>query len=148
MVRPLLPQKFLSTRNQISQALIQVHTLKGRNYTVLTSVLGLPGTLDEAISTLNKIGSKIWITVPMIDSTYPDYIKHFSQSINIDECNAFLSSVDQFTGPMLMLSGSIKGALLAPIMGFNWPMFFHLFSERKGFRQAIIDYYSATSQKQ
>ena len=140
-------EKFFGTRSQISQALVQVHRLKGRNYTILSSGWGLAGNLDQAIASLNEIGSRMWLHVPIVDKNNPDYIQHFHNLVNVAECKEFLEAANRFTGPMSMLAGSIKGYLLSPIMGFNWPMYAGLILHRKEFTGAIRAFHEAMNDR-
>tara|TARA_R110002049_G_scaffold2743_4_gene21075 strand:+ start:9445 stop:10281 length:837 start_codon:yes stop_codon:yes gene_type:complete len=140
-------EKFIGTRNQISQAQVQVHRLKGRNYTILSSGWGLAANLDQAIESMNEIGSRMWVHVPRVDKNDPDYIQHFHNLVNVEECKSFLEAANRFTGPMSMLAGSIKGYLLSPVMGFNWPMFAGLIVNRKEFTAAIKTFYEAMNDR-
>jgi hypothetical protein len=140
-------QKFFSTRNQISQAQVQVHRLKGRNYTILSTGWGLPGALDQAIAALNEIGTKMWVKVPVVDKNDPNYIQHFHNWVNIEECMAFIEASSRYTGPMTSLAGSIKGYLLSPIMGFSWPMYFDLITNRKQFTAFVKEFHKTMNKR-
>lgn len=134
-------QKFIATRNQLSQALVEVHRIKGRHYSILNTGWGLPSTFDQAVEAFNKVGEKMWIQVPLVNVNDPDYLQSFLNQVNVTECTQFLDAAERYTIPISMLAGSIKGYLMSPIIGVSFPMYIGLITGRKEFRAAITEFY-------
>jgi len=127
-------QKFVATRNQLSQAQIEVHRIKGRHYTILSSGWGLPATFDHAVEAFNKVGERMWIRLPVVNVNDPNHLQNFLNQVNVAECNQFLEAAERYSGPISMLAGSIKGYLMSPIMGLSFPMYAGLVAGRKEFK--------------
>lgn len=130
-------QLFIGTRNQLSQALVEVHRMRGRNYSVLSGGWGLEETFEKAAEAFDKIGSTMWINVPIIQLNHPDRFQHFINFVNVSDCKRFLDACEKYQDPITMLAGSIKGYLLSPIIGFTFPMYCGLLANRKGFSKAV-----------
>lgn len=140
-------QEFLSTRNQLSQAQVQIHRLKGRNYTILSSGWGLTEVFDLAEKALTDIGKKMWFSVPIVYEDDPNYIQTFHNQVNVQECIGFIESAERLSGPIAMLAGSIRGYLLAPVIGFNLSMYIELLKNRKEFSEAVKGFHRAMERR-
>lgn len=140
-------RSFFSTREQLSQATIQVHRIKGRNYTILSSGWGMPDTFDEAARALEEIGRKMWVHVPVVDVNDPNYIQEFHNQVNVQECQRFIDCAENLDGPISMLTGSIRGSLLSPVIGFNLPTYVRLLRERSAFASAVKEFYRVMSDR-
>lgn len=134
-------QKFIATRNQLSQAQIEVHRIKGRHYTILSSGWGLPTTFDHAVDAFRKVGERMWIHVPIVNLNDPDHIQNFLNQVNVQECAQFLEAAEKYAVPISMYAGSIKGQLMSPIMGISLPMYASLLAGRKEFKALIASFY-------
>ncbi|WP_156774666.1 hypothetical protein ACN2MM_09715 [Alkalilimnicola ehrlichii MLHE-1] len=140
-------REFLSAREQLSQATVQVHRIKGRNYTILCSGWGMPDAFDEAVQALEEIGRKMWIHVPIVDVNNPNYIQEFHNQVNVQECQQFIDCAEKLSGPISMLAGSIRGNLLSPVIGFNLPTYVRLLRERSAFASAVREFYRVMSNR-
>lgn len=134
-------QKFIATRNQLSQSQIEVHRIKGRHYTILSSGWGLPATFDHAVDAFNKVSERMWIHVPIVNLDNPNHIQNFLNQVNVAECTQFLEVAEKYSAPISMYAGSIKGQLMSPIMGVSLPMYASLLMGRKEFKALIVSFY-------
>lgn len=134
-------QKFIATRNQLSQAQIEVHRIKGRHYTILSSGWGLPATFDHAVNAFNKVSERMWIHMPIVNLDDPNHVQSFLNQVNVAECTQFLEVSEKHSVPISMYAGSIKGQLMSPIMGVSLPMYASLLMGRKEFKALIVSFY-------
>ncbi len=129
--------KYLSVRDQLSQASIEVHRLIGRSHNVLSTGWGLPATVNLAAESLANVTDKMWFHVPIVDLQSPNHIQSFLNQVNISGCNEFLQAHNDNSEKISGLAGGIRGYLISPILGFSLPMFTNLLSDRKQFRETM-----------
>lgn len=130
-------ERFLANRRQLSQSLVEVHNLRGRNYSILSSELGLASTFDRASRALENIGNTMWFTIPEILFQEEDPIFQFLIGVQIEKYRAFLDSTKRYGAPMAMYAASIKGQIFAPIIGQNFPAIVDLLKNRRELRKAF-----------
>ena len=128
-------QRFFTARAAISEASSNVYRLVGRNYSLLASQWGVMGDISTAVAALGQVSRAMWIRVPAIDLNDPARYANFIADVNVAECLAFVSVCETRSDVISTMTGSARGVLMAPIVGFGWPSLFHMIRERRDFRQ-------------
>lgn len=138
---------FLSARNRIVKASIEVHRLIGRSYNILSSGWGTVNQIRLAASRLSKISEVIWIQLPVVDLDDPDHIQVFLNHVNISECLQLINACEENSATMSGLVGGLRGYLLAPIVGFNLNTLLTLLGEGVPFRETVGEFHQALKDK-
>ena len=111
--------QFRATRDRLSEMSIEVHRIAGRHSSLLATIGGALDTLEECASAFSEITQKMWVHVPIISDDNPDPLAEFAAQVNVAKCTDFLECFDRNHLFMIGNSGGVRGALLAPVVGFN-----------------------------
>lgn len=139
--------EFVSARDELSHASSEVHRLIGRNYTLLTSSLGLLESVKLAAESISIISSKMWIHLPVVNLQDPNHIQSFLNQVNVTECSEFIQSCNVNYGKISGLSGNVQGSLTALIWGFSLPMYINLVKDRKEYKQLLVEFHEKLNTK-
>ncbi len=140
-------RQFLDARNLLSEASVEVHRLISRNYNSLASNWGALNAAQRSAVALKEVSQKMWISLPIIDLDDPNRIQQFINQVNVAECKEFIHTCERSQGVMSGLTGGIRGQLQSPVLGFNLPMFSHLLSKRKEFRETVEAFHRDLNEK-
>lgn len=130
-------EQFRATRDRLSAMSIEVHGISGRHYGVLSTVWGAVKTLEDCASALTEIASSMWIHVPIIPDAHPDPLGSFLAQVNVPQCMKFVTCCEHNSGFINGNSGGVRGALLAPIVGFNLSSRMSLAGKKAVFTEAM-----------
>ena len=136
-------EEYVGARNTISQASVDVHRLISRNHNILASGWGLLANARVAAAAVSDVSTAMWIRLPIVDVNDPNHVQVFLNLVNVTECNALIAACDRSSAKIAGISGGIHGYLLAPVVGFTFPMYWHLLRHRKEFLESLRDFYQA-----
>lgn len=121
-VRYILQQTphFLATRDRLSTLSAEVHRKFGKNYLLLSTAWGATNDLQQATKAVTEIAEFMWIRVPYINPDDPRILDLFLSQINLKECYDLISCSKRNYNFINAAIGSIRGKLLAPIIGLNF----------------------------
>lgn len=110
---------FLKVRDRLVVMSIEVHSLAGRHYALLSSVWGLKAELDDCIKAFLAISKTIWVHVPSVLAIHPDPLPVFVDRIDRKQCDEFLKCCKKNYVVIGGVSGGVRGVLLTPIIPPN-----------------------------
>jgi hypothetical protein len=140
-------QQFLNARGLLSEASVEVHRLISRNYNSLASNWGALNAAQRSAVALAEVSQKMWVHLPIINLNDPQRIQTFINQVNLTECEEFVRTCERSKGVMNGLTGGIRGQLQSTILGGNLPMFCHLLSKRKEFRETVEAFHRDLNEK-
>jgi hypothetical protein len=129
--------KYLATRERLSSMAVEVHRISGRHFSVLCTVAGATKVLEDCASAFSEITQEMWVRLPSVPKNHPDPIGLFLSQVNVTECANFVSCCDRNFGYINGLTGSVRGALLSPIVGFRLSTLTSLSGKKKIFEEAM-----------
>lgn len=128
---------FLAKRDRLSAMSVEVHRIAGRHYSVLSTVWGATKALEDSASVFAQITQLMWIRVPNIQADLPNPIAQFVSQVNVAECVNFVDCCGRSYGFISGATGGVRGALLAPLVGFNLASLMSLSGKRSTFIEAL-----------
>jgi len=128
---------FIATRDRLSLYSVEIHRLLGKNYNILSSGWKLIENMESATNALMPISEKMWINVPIIDIENPNYTNLFIKHVNVTGCNDFIQVCNENYNKINYWTGSVRGYLLSPIIGFNFFSYLTLLSIKGSFWEMI-----------
>lgn len=129
--------KFMTAREQLSQASVEIHRLLGKNYNLITSVWGALESSLSATDVLKDVASAMWIRVPIVNLDDPNHVQHFVNQANVSECLKLIETCNDNYEKLSGLSGGVHGALMAPIIDLNLSMYINFLVRRKEFKSFV-----------
>lgn len=128
---------FLKVRDRLSLMSIEVHTLSGRHYALLSSVWGLKTEFDDCVKTFTEICRAMWIQVPSVLDTHPDPLPVFVKRINRKQCDDFIECYNTNYAVMGGVSGGVRGVLLMSVIPSNSSAIFGIAKNWRGLIEAL-----------
>jgi hypothetical protein len=129
--------KFLATRDRLSAMSVEVHSIAGRHYSLLSTVWGATKVLEDSAAAFSEITKKMWVPLPNILDGHPDPVAEYLRQINVSECSAFVACCEQNYGFINGATGGLRGSLLAPLVGVNFSSVLSLSGKRSTFVEAL-----------
>ena len=128
---------FLTTRDRLSAMSVEVHSIAGRHYSVLSTVWGATKALEDCAAVFAQITQLMWIRVPNVHADLPNPIAQFLSQVNVAECVSFVDYCRGNRGFISGATGGVRGALLAPLVGFNLASLISFSGKRSMFIEAL-----------
>jgi len=141
-------EKFFAARQQLSQALVEIHGLRGRHYTILSAGFGLASTFDRAANGFSKIGDAMWFTIPMVNPQNDNPIDQFMKFSEIDKYRIYLAKIEKYGAPIAMYAAAIKGQIFAPIIGQNFSTIIDLVKNKRIFMESLTKLHENMNEKE
>ena len=134
-------QIFIQNRQRLTAMGIDVHGFQGRYSTLLLSAPGLKSSLDAATAAVSSINDRLWINIPFHIQGDQNVVQSFVNQVNVVDCLALKSAVDNYHGELNFSAGSVRGNLMSTVVGFNIWTIYYLFHQSKDFYTAIKERY-------
>lgn len=131
-----LPQ-FLAVRERLASMSIEVHRLSGKYFSVLATVPGATNALEDCAAAFTEITQNMWFHVPSIQHGNPNAITLFFSQVNVTQCSRFITSCEENFDRVNGLSGAVRGALLAPIIGLKLGTWTSMLGKKAVFTEAL-----------
>ena len=128
---------FLAARDRLSAMSVEVHSIAGRHYSVLSTVWGAMKALEDCAAMFAQITQLMWVRVPIIQAELSNPIAQFVSQVNVTECVNFVDCCRANSGSISGATGGVRGALLAPLVGFNLASRMSLSGKRAIFIEAL-----------
>lgn len=128
---------FLTTRDCLSAMSVEVHSIAGRHYSVLSTVWGATKALEDCAAVFAQITQLMWIRVPNMQADLPNPIAQFVSQVDVTECVNFVDYCRGNSGFISGATGGVRGALLAPLVSFNLASLMSLSGKRPIFIEAL-----------
>lgn len=127
---------FQVKRLRLQAMAIQSYRIAGSNFSLLATYPGAVDWVDQAISSLNEITAKVWITLPLgLPDENAQRVHMFYRQVNRPAYEAFIAACEKNLPLINGSVGGVRGILLKAIVTPNWATYFAL--SRK--RTAVVD---------
>ncbi len=130
-------EKYYESRRQLSAASVDIHGLIGRHHNVFASHWGVLESVRKTSTALSEVNEVMWVHIPIITPENTNPIQEFINQVNVSECMRFIEVCEQKEPALSGLPGGVRGRLLAPIVGFNFPMLLMLVRESKEVKEVL-----------
>lgn len=134
-------ENFLTVRQRLSSASVEVNRLLGKNYNILATGWKLIRNMQEATKSFTEITRTMWIHVPVVNIDDVDCINSFLNQVDDAECDSFIDACNQNYDKINFFSGSIRGYLISPVVGINLFSFLNMLSIRTEFTKMMKKLY-------
>ncbi len=128
---------FLAVRDRLSAMSVEVHGISGRHYSILSTMWGASNALEECATAFTEMTKHMWVQLPSIEEDHPDRLAEFLRLVNVSECSNFVACCERNYGFISGTTGGLRGALLAPLVGFNLSSVLSLAGKRATFIEAL-----------
>jgi len=114
-------EKYVTTRTRLQELAVEVHRFQGKYPIIFASSWGAFNKLNTAVDAFSKITKHIWFNTPILDLRATNIAQVYSDQINDEKCNSYISSYSENYTKMNEVTGGMRGGLIASITGINLP---------------------------
>lgn len=132
-----LNSRFLEKRERLSAMAVEVHSILGRDYSLLATIWGATKALEDCASAFSEITQKMWVPIPSIQANFPNPLEQFVRQVDVQQYSEFIECCERNYGFISSTMGGVRGSLLAPLIGLNLPGLLNFFERRTKIVEAI-----------
>ncbi len=129
---------FMAARERLSAMSIEIHRLSGKHFSILATVPGAIDSMEDCAASFEQITKHMWFRLPSVPADHPNPVGIFFSQVNVAECSDFVRCCGENFGRINGLSGGVRGALLAPVIGMRVGTWSSLLGKKDQFVAASI----------